>query len=80
MKKVAVLLLTGAIGLSLASCADNPSPSPSVSPEQGSELNPYVGNTYSQQPDVRDYAYSWWPKERAPPRIINFLSKQAITE
>lgn len=56
MKKVAVLLLTGAIGLSLASCADNPSPSPSVSPEQGSELNPYVGNTYSQQPDVRDYA------------------------
>mgnify|MGYP000098033523 FL=1 len=62
MKKVAVLLLTGAIGLSLASCADNPSPSPSVSPEQGSELNPYVGNTYSQQPDVRDYAYSWWPE------------------
>lgn len=65
MKKLAALLLTGAISLSLTSCTDNPSPShnPSLPPkEDSSELNPYIGNTYAQQPEIRDYAYSWWPE------------------
>lgn len=64
MKKLAIMLLTGAMSLGLASCANSTitSSSPSPSNQNNSEKNPYIGNTYSQQPDIRDYTYSWWPE------------------
>lgn len=64
MKKLAIMLLTGAMSLGLASCANSTitSSSPSQSNQNNSEKNPYIGNTYSQQPDIRDYTYSWWPE------------------
>ena len=64
MKKLAIMLLTGAMSLGLASCANSTitSSSPSQSNQNNSEKNPYIGNTYSQQPDIREYTYSWWPE------------------
>ncbi|MDD6204495.1 MAG: hypothetical protein PUC05_05855 [Firmicutes bacterium] len=44
--------------LSMAAC-DGEKPQPSAS--QGTDRVSYVGQTYVQYPEVRDYTYSWWP-------------------